>query len=44
MNFFFLFIFGKRNYLVPIPEESDILVWPLLNFKIAYLKSSFMQK
>lgn len=40
----FPFTLGKRNYLVPIPEENDILVWLLLNFKIAYLKSSFMQK
>lgn len=28
----------------PFQKENDILVRPVLNFKAAYFKSSFMQK
>lgn len=41
----FLFIYIREEKLpCPFQKENDILVWPLLNFRAAYFKSSFMQK
>ena len=44
INEFLSIYIREEELFCPFQKENDILVWPLLNFKAAYFKLSFMQK